>query len=165
MTGTLPAKSDVADRGTHQVLNADVFEAEALDAEALDAEALDAEGGEQAPIPVEVFRQGADRCAGEEMKPLLIFVDSRPLTRASIAQFLDSSVPGLDVVAVSGLEELLGGETHEIGALALVVLNIGPLEITEDIIRADIRLLKSTLPEIPLIVMSECDDARYVVEA
>lgn len=97
--------------------------------------------------------------------PQLVLIDSRPLTRASLSQFLETNVRGLKIIALSSLRELLEGQADPSDAIALIVFNIAATEIGHADIQGDIQSLKTVLPDVPLVVMSDHDDGRHVVEA
>lgn len=97
--------------------------------------------------------------------PQLVLIDSRPLTRALLGQFLKDNVQGLKIVALSSSQELLGRDAASSTAIALIVIHLAATEIGDDSIQNEIQSLKSVLPDIPLVVMSDHEDPRHVVEA
>ncbi|MCI0560584.1 MAG: response regulator transcription factor [Nitrososphaera sp.] len=100
----------------------------------------------------------------------IAFIDPRPLVRLCISRFLETSAVSnrrcedFVVSPFSNPEDFLSYPTRHSCNIKLILFNTGADRISEDLAR-EIRQLKQELQHIPLIVLSERDEYRNILEA
>ncbi len=118
--------------------------------------------------------------AGSDRPPrppvLIALIDPKPLTRESILKMLDASLSELDaslsenakllgvscfdeLLYISGTDEFVVDKEHRI----IVILYIRNAGVADNWVQAQLQLIKSQQPEIPVIMISDRDDAGNVV--
>lgn len=106
--------------------------------------------------PQRITRGGAD-------KVLVVLVDPRPLTRASVVDLLSKTAREFAVSPASSAAELTAGDPPE--DVKLVVLNVGAAAMGDAWVNAELETIARHVPRAPLIVLADCDDAGQVAEA
>jgi DNA-binding NarL/FixJ family response regulator len=111
-----------------------------------------------------------DKCADEgvgrdDNKIGLAVIDERPLTRASLSTMLQASGPDFTVSSFSSVAELLSAFAGNPGKFGLVLLSIGAANVSEHRVRECLEHLKQALAEVPVVVLSDCDDTASIRQA
>jgi DNA-binding NarL/FixJ family response regulator len=101
----------------------------------------------------------------KKLRVSVVLIDPKPLTRRSIADILAAAFPEHEVVATSSCEELLDIEGARIGVPNLVVLYIRSTGLTAASVQSALQLLGVRLPDSPVVVLSDRDDADEVDRA
>jgi DNA-binding NarL/FixJ family response regulator len=102
---------------------------------------------------------------------LIALIDPKPLTRESILKVLDdASLPeDVKLLGVSGFDELLDlSSTDEFLDKAdrtLVILYIRNAGVADNWVQEQLRLIKNQQPKMPIIMISDRDDADDVMHA
>jgi DNA-binding NarL/FixJ family response regulator len=105
--------------------------------------------------------------APEPPSIVVALIDPKPLTRASLLKMLSTSAPDhVQLVGASSFEELLelreAGPSHGRGLLILYVRSAG---VGDNWVQEQLRLIRSERPGMPVIMISDRDDAGDVREA
>jgi len=94
----------------------------------------------------------------------IVLIDRRPLTRQCLRSWLQGSQHDLQIVAVSSCGDLLN-DTRSGKSPDLVLLSIGGEPVTAPEVLERIHRLTRSLPEVPLILLSDRDDLADVAAA
>ena len=107
------------------------------------------------------LRQEQSEHMRQEQAAVVALIDPKPLTRVAIKEMLSRAFPGHKTVAVSDCDGLLElkSEPH------LVILYIRTAGIIDDWVKDALRSVRTHLPNIPMVVLSDRDDADEVFEA
>lgn len=103
--------------------------------------------------------------------PILIaLIDPKPLTRESILKMLDASFPeNVDLLGASCFDELLDlfstDEFVDKKDRILVILYIRNARVTDNWVQEQLRLITSEQPKMPVVMISDRDDADDVMNA
>jgi DNA-binding NarL/FixJ family response regulator len=98
-------------------------------------------------------------------------IDPKPLIRESILRMLGASLPEHGkLLGVSSFEELLEPAKAEAlpdsdGDLNLVILYIRSAGVNNNWVQEQLQLIKAQRPEMPVILLSDRDDADDVIDA
>jgi DNA-binding NarL/FixJ family response regulator len=96
-------------------------------------------------------------------RPLVLFFDTRQLTREGIAHSLAKHAPEYRILPLSdpaaALEEGINGDA------GLILLNIGAGRIDDEAVLDTVGLMNQRLPDVPIIVLSEHEDIESIVQA
>ena len=85
--------------------------------------------------------------------------------RSSISQFIEARVEGASVVSLSRPEQLKSSLPEHPGRLGLVVLNVGERRESAQRLGDAVRLVRETVPEVPIVVVSDSDERNQVLQA
>jgi DNA-binding NarL/FixJ family response regulator len=102
---------------------------------------------------------------------LIALIDPKPLTRESILKMLKASLPeNVKLQGVSCFDELLDSssindEFVEKEARMLIILYIRNAGVADNWVQEQLRLIKSRQPKMPVIMISDRDDADDVMYA
>jgi DNA-binding NarL/FixJ family response regulator len=102
---------------------------------------------------------------------LIALIDPKPLIRESILGMLGASLPEhRKVLGVSSFEELLERAKAEAlrdsdGDLDLVILYIRSAGVNNNWVQEQLQLIKAQRPEMPVIMLSDRNDADDVIDA
>lgn len=130
-------------------------------------------------------QEAVRRCANASYRPIassrfgekacrkkgLALVDPRPVTRLALCRLLVTLASGnrraedFTILSVTCPDELLCPETDRSYDVEMVLLNIGPALVEEKKVWEQIEQLKAGLPNVPLVLLSDCIQPRNVVEA
>jgi DNA-binding NarL/FixJ family response regulator len=91
--------------------------------------------------------------ARENPRPAVALIDPKVLTRGSIGELLATAFPECAVVAASTCEELLEGADRPY----VVVIYISSEALTAKWVQRALALLRTRLPEAPVVVLSDQD--------
>ncbi len=97
--------------------------------------------------------------------PVIIIIDSRPLTRLSISQMLERHLGEVRVIAFATADQLLDRESTDGGDVRLIILNIGAVDVREQEFLHEVKILRARLPDIPVIVFADRGLIEDVKEA
>lgn len=101
----------------------------------------------------------------DDNKTELALIDERPLTRVSVSQLLGGSGAEFTIYAFSSPAELLSDYPGDSNELGLVLLSIGAAKVTDEPVRECIEQLRRALPEVPVVILSDCEDAYCITQA
>ncbi|MCG8694219.1 MAG: response regulator transcription factor [Minwuiales bacterium] len=94
----------------------------------------------------------------------IALIDGRTLTRQCLARWLERSSKDFKIIAIGQLAEL--DQRFDQGEdPRLVVLSLGHLTVTDEEVRTSLRQVADRLPDVPVIVLSDCEDPTAVAEA
>jgi DNA-binding NarL/FixJ family response regulator len=122
---------------------------------------------EEAPVPQNVavaamsdaHHPPADAKPANGSGPLVV-IDPRPLTRHSLVEMLVRGLPDHSIAAVSSCEELLNGPAKSSPEPGMVLLSVGPGGVDGAWAQNALQLLTLRLASVPVVVLSEADDAE-----
>jgi DNA-binding NarL/FixJ family response regulator len=110
-------------------------------------------------VPSCLLRNGA---LGEP--PTVIYVDRRAFTRDCVGNWLQSSLSGFSVRVLSDPGQLeTAPDIH--GRIQAVIINAGPERLSSATIAHLLSRVGEILPEIPVTVLSDLEDAQSIREA
>lgn len=95
----------------------------------------------------------------------LVLIDPRPLSRACVSRLLEMTAKEFTILSVASPTELVDEHAQTLGEVRLIVFSVGAAPITKNGVCEGIRLLSRRLPEVPLIVLSDCDEVGSIMEA
>lgn len=113
--------------------------------------------------PIATLPSAAQHRLRTTIKLRVALIDPRALTRASFSSLLTASARGFAVVPYSSAESLLNGLSQT--EFQLVLLNIGGAVTSEKPVAEEIRQLREALPQIPLVILSDREEAPLILEA
>ncbi|HIP80132.1 MAG TPA: response regulator transcription factor [Kiloniellaceae bacterium] len=118
-------------------------------------------GGKVAPIPtiVEVKKPEPNH------RPVLALLDPRPLTRESFSQLFRAATRDYVILPLSGPEDLLDLRSDVAADVKLVVLNIASRSISDKPVREDIRMLRHSFRDCPIIILGDRTNGSQVTQA
>jgi DNA-binding NarL/FixJ family response regulator len=91
----------------------------------------------------------------------ILLIDRRTLRRESVARLLESVARDFNVVSVCSAQEVL----DEMSVLAhLIVINVGVDLLSESWISNELRMIRSQMAEVPLVMLCDSDDFGQVIE-
>lgn len=100
------------------------------------------------------------------MRSLLALIDERPLTRVSVSKLLRTGSGGrFTILAFSEPAELLRNDHGDCTDVKLIVLNVGARDPSERPYLERIKELKQSLPDVPIVVLSDRDDVQCMAAA
>ena len=101
---------------------------------------------------------------GPARPPVLIaLIDPKPLTRESILKMLGTSLPEhVRLLGASRFEELLHASDPDLNLLILYIRSAG---VANDWVQEQLQLIRTERAGIPVIMISDRDDAEDVIEA
>jgi DNA-binding NarL/FixJ family response regulator len=100
--------------------------------------------------------------AGEQATTVLL-VDAHVWTREAIARGLEMALQDLRVLRFANVSELPRDGPH-IGA-AVVLLNVDGIRLSDARVSSAIAAIHSSLPGLPVVVLSEHEDTEAILEA
>ena len=100
--------------------------------------------------------------AGEQATTVLL-VDAHVWTREAIARGLEMALQDLRVLRFANVSELPRDGPH-IGA-AVVLLNVDGIRLSDRRVSSAIAAIHSSLPGLPVVVLSEHEDTEAILEA
>jgi DNA-binding NarL/FixJ family response regulator len=89
----------------------------------------------------------------------VLYLDSRAFTRECIGHWLQSALSGFDV------RLLPGPEAMEAGKFRAVIVNTGPERMSSGSVASLVSQVAQSLPDVPILVLSEHEDAENIREA
>lgn len=92
-------------------------------------------------------------------------IDSRPLTRISIANLLTTLSDEFVILPYSNIDEFVTRYLERPCKVEMVVFNLGSARISENHISDGIRRLKLELPDLPFVFLSDHDELRDILDA
>jgi DNA-binding NarL/FixJ family response regulator len=110
-----------------------------------------------------VRRNGSADNPANEPATTVLLVDARAWTREALARGLEVAARDLRVLRFADLSELPGAELPT-GA-AVILLTMTGSGLSDPRVSSAIAATRSSLPEIPVMVLSEEEDAEAILEA
>jgi DNA-binding NarL/FixJ family response regulator len=104
----------------------------------------------------------ANSRAGEEATTVLL-VDAHAWTREAVARGLEMALQDLRVLRFANVSELARAGPHT-GA-AVVLLNMAGIRLGDRRVSSAIAAIRSSLPGLPIVVLSEDEDSEAILEA
>lgn len=101
---------------------------------------------------------------GSGEAPTLIYLDPRAFTRDCVGRWLQSSMSGFDVRLVPGPEQIEAVALDR-DRVRAVVVNTGPERMASAAVAQAIARVRELLPEVPVAVLSDCEDPENIREA
>ncbi|SFH54834.1 DNA-binding response regulator, NarL/FixJ family, contains REC and HTH domains [Nitrosospira sp. Nsp14] len=92
-------------------------------------------------------------------------IDSRPLTRISIANLLTTLSDEFVILPYSNIDEFVTRYLERPCKVEMVVFNLGSARISENHISDGILRLKLELPDLPFVFLSDHDELRDILDA
>jgi DNA-binding NarL/FixJ family response regulator len=93
-------------------------------------------------------------------------IDPKPLTRQSILKLLGSSLPAhVRLVGASSFDELTAAAETPGSDFGLIILYIRSAGVADTWVQEQLRLIKGGRSEVPVIMISDRDDADDVIRA
>ena len=92
-------------------------------------------------------------------------IDSRPLTRISIANLLTTLSDEFVILPYSNIDEFVTRYLERPCKVEMVVFNLGSARISENHISEGILRLKLELPDLPFVFLSDHDELRDILDA
>jgi DNA-binding NarL/FixJ family response regulator len=111
------------------------------------------------------------RTTSVEPRVVIALIDPKPLTRESILNMLGASVPKhVKLLGASDFAELLVvNEAEALGSgehdLSLVILYIRSAGVADNWVQEQLQVIKTQRPRVPVIIISDRDDADDVTRA
>ena len=102
------------------------------------------------------------RTRGDESRVPILLVDSRPLTRQWLANWLEQVLGVFHVTAVASPGDV--GDDRR-GDAELAILNAGPAPADDPAIADEIGLLRRRLPDVPVVLFAEREEIAQVAAA
>jgi DNA-binding NarL/FixJ family response regulator len=118
---------------------------------------------EAAPLGDEVHSGGPRNGSLAEL-PTVIYLDSRAFTRDCVGGWLQNSLAGFDVRVLSDPDQL-EGMTVARDKIRAVIINAGPERISSATMMSVYSRVHESLPEVPVAVVSDHEDAEGIREA
>jgi len=97
--------------------------------------------------------------AGRSEPAEVLYLDPRAFTRECIGQWLQSALSGFDVRLLPGPEAIEAGE------IRAVIVNTGPERMSSETVASLVSRVVQSLPDVPILVLSEHEDAENIREA
>lgn len=94
----------------------------------------------------------------------IMLIDVRPLTRHCIASLLRGAERGLRVYELAGPNDAVLA-APELPGVDLILLNLGSNRVTEDPSISALDLIRTMIPDVPIIVLSHHADATHALNA
>ena len=109
----------------------------------------------------------ADESATQEevTKARFALIDSRPLTRISIASLLTTLSDEFVILPYSDVDEFLTRYLERPCKVEMVIFNLGSARISENHISKGILRLKLELPDLPFVFLSDHDEIGDILDA
>lgn len=95
----------------------------------------------------------------------ILLIDARQLTLECFAAWLEPRVPDLAVAFCASMEEAEQRRELTSATVALVVLNLGARPVSDPKSTDELCMIEETFPGVPVIVISDHEDARHIVDA
>ena len=95
---------------------------------------------------------------------IVVYLDSRPLTRDSIGRCLADGLAGWEIVALPSLADGAAA-LQACDHVAIVLLNIAGGDIHDSAVAAEVAQLQEALPEVPFAFVAENDAYEAIVAA
>ena len=95
---------------------------------------------------------------------IVVYLDSRPLTRDSIGRCLADGLAGWEIVALPSLADGAAA-LQACDHVAIVLLNIAGGDIHDAAVAAEVAQLQEALPEVPFAFVAENDAYEAIVAA
>jgi DNA-binding NarL/FixJ family response regulator len=110
------------------------------------------------------------RIAPDRPPVLIALIDPKPLTRESLLKMLSTSLPEhVRLLGASSFQELLqlgeGEASQGREEVDLAILYIRSAGVTDHWVQGQLQLIRTERPEMPVIVISDREDADDVMEA
>lgn len=99
------------------------------------------------------------------LPPVIILIDSRPLTRHSISHLLEQHLSEVKVIAFATADQLLEIDPNESCEVRLIILNIGAVDLRKDEFLHELHILRVRLPDVPVIVFADHSHLEDVKDA
>lgn len=96
---------------------------------------------------------------------LIVLIDQRPLMRSSISQFIEARVGGVSVLSLSRPDQLKSSLPEHPGHIGLVVFSVGGRRESAQRLGDAVRLVRETVPDVPMVVVSDSDERNQVLQA
>jgi DNA-binding NarL/FixJ family response regulator len=109
----------------------------------------------------------ADESATQEevTKARFALIDSRPLTRISIASLLTTLSDEFVILPYSNIDEFVTKYLERPCKVEMVIFNLGSARISENHISNGILRLKLELPDLPFVFLSDHDEIGDILDA
>jgi DNA-binding NarL/FixJ family response regulator len=101
----------------------------------------------------------------EVNKASFALIDSRPLTRISIANLLTTLSDEFVILPYSNIDEFVTRYLERPCRVEMVVFNLGSARISENHISTGILRLKLELPDLPFVFLSDHDELGDILDA
>jgi DNA-binding NarL/FixJ family response regulator len=101
----------------------------------------------------------------EVTKARFALIDSRPLTRISIANLLTTLSDEFVILPYSNIDEFVTRYLERPCKVEMVVFNLGSARISENHISNGILRLKLELPDLPFVFLSDHDELGDILDA
>jgi DNA-binding NarL/FixJ family response regulator len=101
----------------------------------------------------------------EVTKASFALIDSRPLTRISIANLLTTLSDEFVILPYSNIDEFVTRYLERPCKVEMVVFNLGSARISENHISNGILRLKLELPDLPFVFLSDHDELGDILDA
>jgi DNA-binding NarL/FixJ family response regulator len=108
--------------------------------------------------------RGADRKEASEQLQSVMYLDCRAFTRDCIGNWLKSSLSGFNVSVMEDLDESQAA-TATAERVRAVIINTGPERMSSTAVSRLLSRVRELLPEIPVAVLSDFEDAESIREA
>jgi DNA-binding NarL/FixJ family response regulator len=109
-------------------------------------------------------QSGERRNGSLKALPTVIYLDSRAFTRDCVGSWLQNSLSGFDVRVLSDPDQLEGTAIAR-DQIRAVIINAGPDRISSPAIRHLHSRVHEIVPEVPVAVVSDHEDAESIREA
>ena len=101
--------------------------------------------------------------AASERHRLVLYIDPRAMTRDCVGGWLRANIRGCDVCILSDADEIEAASMHE--RPQAVVLNAGAERVASAALAGRLAGIRELLPEVPVALLSDCEDAESIREA
>lgn len=106
----------------------------------------------------------ASRNGASERRQTLIYLDPRAFTRECVGAWLQSSLSGFRVRVVQDADQLEAGQRID-ERIQGVIINAGPERMSSPVVTWLLSRVGELLPEVPVAVLSDFEDAASIREA
>jgi DNA-binding NarL/FixJ family response regulator len=96
---------------------------------------------------------------------LMAYIDPKPFTRQSIMEMLEKAFPGNVTIAAASCEELLETRRRVSGYPQFIIVYIRSAGMTDGWVQDELQLVKLRMPDAPVIVFSDREEADEIVKA
>jgi DNA-binding NarL/FixJ family response regulator len=107
----------------------------------------------------------SESSARDGRRTRLALVDERSLTRASISLLLRTTGPEFAISSFSSVTDLLSSCANRSNEFGLILLSIGAAKLSEHRVQERIEQLRQALADVPVVILSDCDDTACIREA
>jgi len=97
--------------------------------------------------------------AGQSEPAAVLYLDPRAFTRECIGHWMQNALSGFDVRLLPGPEAIEAGE------IRAVIVNTGPDAMASVTVASLVSRVAQSLPDVPILVLSEHEDAENIREA